>query len=123
VKYILVITVVLVMPSSSSSSKLGASQCLVKCTKKSSYASARLSKRVPKGLCTTEGGEGNIDQDGGGHNIDKASVSVGNNDRQVRQNLDSPRQQFKTMVVTYLLVKKFRAGKQVTGTIVTMQEW
>jgi len=45
------------------------------------------SKRVLKGLCATEGGEGNIDQDGGGHNIDKASV--GNNDRQVRHNFDT----------------------------------
>jgi len=70
IKQILVATVV-VMPSSN---KLGASQCLVKCTKKSYY--------VPKGLCATEGVEGNIDQDGGGHNIDKASV--GTNDRQVR---------------------------------------
>ena len=35
----------------------------------------------PKGLCTTEIGEGSFDQDGGGHNIDMAVV--GNNDRHV----------------------------------------
>ena len=77
------------------------------------YATTQLvSKGVPKGLCATEGGEGNINQDGGGHNIidSKVSVSVGNNDhdRQVRHNFYSPRHQLnKPMVVTYL-VKKFR---------------
>ena len=39
------------------------------------------SKRVPKGLCTTEIGEGSFYQDGGGHNVDMAAV--GNNDRHV----------------------------------------
>ena len=39
------------------------------------------SKRVPKGPCTTEIGEGSFYQDGGGHNVDMAAV--GNNDRHV----------------------------------------
>ena len=41
----------------------------------------RRSKRVPKGLHAAEIGEGGVDQDGGGHNIDTAAV--GNSDRHV----------------------------------------
>jgi hypothetical protein len=44
----------------------------------------RRSKRVPKGLCTTEIGEGSFDQDGGGNKL-------------------------ATMIITSL-VKKFRVG-------------